>query len=177
MLILSALEAQTDLCSLRYFYLPSLGKQLQALIEVSTSSSLTLLRLTLTHILPCWIPPGLPVCCRTHSSTPTPGQPSFLPASPFPTSGFSTINLILEIYSFCFMYMHVLLSMEARRGVSDPLELEFQTLWATMWVMDTELRSCPRAASALNHWAMSTAWPCILNKTEVLQHEAFHMMC
>jgi hypothetical protein len=41
---------------------------------------------------------------------------------------FSTINLILEIYSFCFMYMHVLLSMEARRGVSDPLELEFQTL-------------------------------------------------
>lgn len=94
MLILSALEAQTDLCSLRYFYLPSLGKQLQALIEVSTSSSLTLLRLTLTHILPCSIPPGLAVCCRTHSSTPTPRQPSFLPASPFPTSGFSTINLI-----------------------------------------------------------------------------------
>ena len=87
------------------------------------------------------------------------------------------IYFVLCLWVFacmCIFILHkCLVFTEARRGVSDPLELEFQTMWATMWVMDTELRSCLRAASALNHWAMSTAWPCILNKTEALHMKLF----
>lgn len=74
-------------------------------------------------------------------------------------------SFLLYVYRvFC---LHICVSTMCMSGagssqkwVWDSLDLELQTVWATMWVLASEPRSPERAASALSWWAVSPALLC-----------------
>jgi hypothetical protein len=57
---------------------------------------------------------------------------------------------IIIIYLFIICEYIVAVFRHSRRG-------QDQWLWATMWLLRTELRTFVRAVSALNHWAIAPA--------------------
>ena len=44
------------------------------------------------------------------------------------------------------------------------IKSHYRWLWATLWLLGIELRTFRRAASALNHWAISSALPILLTE-------------
>lgn len=57
------------------------------------------------------------------------------------------------------IYTRVYTAHRGQKKSSVPLELELGWLWATVWVLRTELRSSAKATSALNSWANSLVLP------------------
>jgi hypothetical protein len=76
----------------------------------------------------------------------------FLPACMY----YDYVYILHSIY--CIYYVYVV-SMKARRGHQILWNWSHRWLWTTKWVLRTKLRFCARAASTLNHWAMSPAHP------------------
>lgn len=62
------------------------------------------------------------------------------------------------VFFFCRMCICaqlVDLCCKSQKRALDPLEPGLRLLWATVWILGTETRFCPRATSALDCWVIS----------------------
>lgn len=68
---------------------------------------------------------------------------------------FMFLYVFIAVYVFFLWCVQNLLACACQKRAFDPLESELG-MWVTMWVLGTETRSCPRATSTLNCWAISS---------------------
>lgn len=73
--------------------------------------------------------------------------------------GYSWILYFCVYWVFCLFVLCTMYTATGTQGGQKRVlgYLGHRRLWATMWVLGTEPVSCPRAASALNHWGISPA--------------------